>query len=135
VSHRGASGSHFKGGVLLSEALDLPPPRSCLPWTSEEVDFLRRMLVVRHQSRKKVAIALGRSVNAITTKACELGLARRSPGRAAVRNTDGPTDGRDITAFRKQCEESNTRYIQAVLDAGGGTWSGHVPLNSSGSAR
>jgi hypothetical protein len=91
------------------------------------------MLEVRHSSRRTAAIALGRSVNSVTTKACELGLRKRTPGRAA--RTDDQTNQNDFVTFRRDCEESNARYVQAVLDAGGGSWSGHVTPNSSGSAR
>jgi hypothetical protein len=117
----------------LSEALDLPS-RSSLPWTPEDIDTLRRMISCGHRGRGEIANKLGRSREAVSTKACELGLVRRSVGKAA-RKTDGPTDGRDITAFRKACEEANDRYVQAVIAAGGGSWSGHVTPNSSGSDR
>jgi hypothetical protein len=117
----------------LSEAYELPL-RSCLPWTPEDIDTLRRMISCGHKSRRQIANKLGRSLEAVSTKACELGLVRRSVGKAA-RNIDGPTDGRDITAFRKACEEANDRYVQAVIAAGGGSWSGHVTPNSSGSGR
>jgi hypothetical protein len=107
---------------------------SCLPWTEEDIASLRRMISSGHKGRKEIAIKLGRSVNAVTTKACELGLSKRSIGKA-VRDLYGPCDNTDYKRFIKECEESNQRYVQAVLDAGGGSWSGHVIHNSSGSTR
>ncbi len=108
-------------------------PRASSPWTPEDIALLRRMLVVRHCSRRTVAVALGRSINSVTTKACELGLRKRAPGRAA--RTDDQTNQNDFVTFRRECEEANERYIKAVDAAGGGSWSGHVTPNSSGSAR
>jgi hypothetical protein len=108
---------------------------SCLPWTEEDIASLRRMISSGHKGRKEIAIKLGRSVNAVTTKACELGLSKRSIGSLAVRDADGPFDNRDHTNFIQECAKANERFCQAMEAAGYQRAIGTLVYNSTGSSR
>lgn len=108
-------------------------PRPGTQWSDESEGLLRK-LWREGLPKREIAKRLGRSYQAVEAKASDLNLPRRGrivgASKVTLRDT-GDTENN----FRQECEESNARYVQAVLDAGGGSWSGYVSANAAGSSR
>jgi hypothetical protein len=103
-------------------------------WSDESHGLLRK-LWREMVPKKEIARVLKRTIPAVEKKANDLGLPHRGRicgGRKPESHTDAIKSEQE---FRRACEESNRKYIEAVEREGGGSWSGGAGFNSSGSSR
>lgn len=85
-----------------------------------------------NRPREEIAKTLGRSIQAIQKKLYCLGLTNPNYRSGSYYSRKLPLDDKETHASYR---ESTRAYAEAVMAAGGGSWSGVITPNAAGSTR
>lgn len=132
-SHLGASGRPSPNAPQPGQTrATLRGPGNSRPLWSKESTALLIKMKGENRPREEIAEALGRSIQAIQKKLYSLGLTNPNYRSGGYYSRKLPLDNKET---HESYRESSRAYAEAVIAAGGGSWSGVITPNAAGSSR